>query len=176
MSDVSKEKQHKKKKRILRELHHGNKAKETFSSTKDSISTVSTLDEFGQRGENAYPVVTLENTYQLGPHSHKRFPVSAVADILKDLLTSYLEQETYEVEWSRQMTKTLCEVIKAHVKELMIPRYKLVVQVHIGQLSGQGMQISSRSLWDETNDTFASWSLKNGSLFGQATVHGVYCE
>lgn len=43
-----------------------------------------------------------------GPY--KRFPVPAVTDILKDVLTSYLQEEKYEVEWSRQMTKTICEV------------------------------------------------------------------
>lgn len=40
----------------------------------------------------------------------KRFPVSAVTDILKDVLTSYLQEEKYEVEWSQKMTKTICEV------------------------------------------------------------------
>lgn len=40
----------------------------------------------------------------------KRFPVAAARDILKDVLTSYLQEEKYEVEWSQKMTKTLCEV------------------------------------------------------------------
>lgn len=45
-----------------------------------------------------------------GPY--KRFPVPAVTDILKDVLTSYLQEEKYEVEWSQKMTKTICEVKK----------------------------------------------------------------
>lgn len=43
-----------------------------------------------------------------GPY--KRFPTNAATDILKDVLTSYLQEEKYEVEWSQKMTKTLCEV------------------------------------------------------------------
>lgn len=43
-----------------------------------------------------------------GPY--KRFPVTAVTDILKDVLSSYLQEEKYEVEWSQKMTKTICEV------------------------------------------------------------------
>lgn len=43
-----------------------------------------------------------------GPY--KRFPANAATDILKDVLTSYLQEEKYEVEWSQKMTKTLCEV------------------------------------------------------------------
>lgn len=69
-----------------------------------------------------------------------------------------------------------CQVIKARVKDLMIPRYKIIVLVHIGQLTGQSMQISSRCLWDASNDTSASYSFKNSSLFGVATVFAVYTE
>lgn len=70
----------------------------------------------------------------------------------------------------------VCQVIRARVKDLMIPRYKIVVLVHIGQLCDQSMQISSRCLWDSTNDTFATYSFKNSSLFGVGTVYAVYYE
>ena len=43
----------------------------------------------------------------------KRFPVPVVTDILKDVLTSYLQDEKYEAEWSQKMTKTICEVNKS---------------------------------------------------------------
>ncbi|KAJ0011788.1 hypothetical protein NQD34_012764 [Periophthalmus magnuspinnatus] len=138
---------------------------------KDSISTVSNVEDPLHHDDTRLPT---ENTYQLGPY--KRHSVPVITEILKDVLTCYLQHETYEAEWSRQMTKTLCDVIRARVKELMIPRYKTVVIVNIGQLSGQGMQISSRCLWDATNDTFATYSFKNSSLFGLAIVYVVYFE
>lgn len=126
-----------------------------------------------------------------------------MTDILKDVLNTYLQEEKYEVEWSRQMTKTMCEVnrqqivedsteafcglrlillrrlsqvIRARVKDLLIPRYKIVILVHIGERTGQSLQISSRCLWDTSTDTFASYSFKNSSLFGVATVYTVYYE
>lgn len=40
----------------------------------------------------------------------KRIPVSAVTEILRDVLTTYLQEEKYEVEWSQKMTKTISEV------------------------------------------------------------------
>ncbi|KAM3603940.1 uncharacterized protein V6R79_004340 [Siganus canaliculatus] len=175
MSDVTK--QHKKEKRTGKapsETSHGFRGKETTARTKDSVSTVSCIDGLGHLDENHRMTITMENTYQMGPH--KRFPVPAVTDILKDVLTTYLQEETYEAEWSQKMTKTMCEVIRARVKDLMIPRYKTVVLVHIGQLAGQSMQISSRCLWDAANDTFASYSYKNSSLFGVAMVFAVYLE
>lgn len=70
----------------------------------------------------------------------------------------------------------LRQVIRARVKDLLIPRYKTVVLVHIGQLAGQSIQISSRCLWDASSDTFASFSFKNRSLFGVANVYAVYFE
>ncbi|TNN81535.1 Tctex1 domain-containing protein 1-B [Liparis tanakae] len=149
------------------------RSKDTAGRTKDSISTVSYLDELAHH-DDARMVITMENTYQLGPY--KRIPIPAVTEILKDVLTNYLQEEKYEVEWSQKMTKTICEVIRARVKELMIPRYKIVVLVHIGQLTGQSMQVSSRCLWDASNDTVASYSFKNSSLFGLATVYAVYFE
>ncbi|XP_026169974.1 dynein light chain Tctex-type 5 [Mastacembelus armatus] len=177
MSESLKDKTQRREKRAAKvpsEASHGVRAKETTGRTKDSISTVSYMDELGHHDDNARMVVTMENTYQMGPY--KRFPVPVVTDILKDVLTSYLQEEKYEVEWSQKMTKTICEVIRARVKDLMIPRYKIVVLVHIGQFTGQSMQISSRCLWDASNDTFASYSFKNSSLFGVATVFAVYLE
>lgn len=68
------------------------------------------------------------------------------------------------------------QVIRAGIKDLLIPRYKIVVLVHIGQLSGQSMQVSSRCLWDASSDTSASYFIKNSSLFGVANVYAVYYE
>ncbi|KAF3858694.1 hypothetical protein F7725_011895 [Dissostichus mawsoni] len=195
MSEVFKDKSQRREKRtgkVSSEGGHGARGKEATGRTKEdqephtllmfldlilsssSISTVSCIDELAHHDDNTRMAITTENTYQLGPN--KRMPVPAVTDILKDVLTSYLQEEKYEVEWSQKMTKTICEVIRARVKELMIPRYKIVVLVHIGQLAGQSMQISSRCLWDAANDTFASFSFKNSSLYGVATVYAVYYE
>ncbi|KAM9791082.1 dynein light chain Tctex-type 5 isoform X1 [Syngnathus typhle] len=152
----------------LSEGSHGMRI--TGGRTKDSLSNVSCLDDH----HDERLTVKFENTYRLEPQT--RFPAPALQQILKDVLKSYLEEEQYEVEWSRQMTKTICEVVRARVKELMIRRYKVVVMVHIGQLAGQSMEVSSRCLWDPSSDTFASWSLKNTSLYGVASVYAVYHE
>ncbi|NXF52192.1 TC1DA protein, partial [Oceanites oceanicus] len=106
----------------------------------------------------------------------KRFPVAAVNDILKDVVGSYLKEQPYEPGRCREMAKDIAEVIKARVKALMIPRYKIVVVTHIGQLNEQSMQIGSRCLWDPASDTFSSYVFQNTSLFALANVYGVYFE
>ncbi|KAF7664694.1 hypothetical protein LDENG_00169130 [Lucifuga dentata] len=174
MSDQAKDKMQRRERRASRVFSEGSQMGRTFGKFRNSVSTLSCIDDTGLLQENAPPAVKLENTYQMGPY--KRFPIAAVTEILKDVLTNYLQQEKYEAEWSPQLTKTICEVIRSCVKDLMIPRYKIVVLVHIGQLSGQSMQNSSRCLWDAANDTFASYSFKNRSLFSVATVYVVYFE
>ncbi|XP_041914199.1 dynein light chain Tctex-type 5 [Alosa sapidissima] len=177
MSDLAKEKAARllKKRGSLSSLgSHEIKAKETTGKTKDSISTVSYIDDPGHHDDNPRPAVQMENTYQLSPT--RRFPVMTVNDILKDVLASYLQEEKYEAELCRQMTKTISEVVKARVKDLMIPRYKIIVLISIGQLSDQNMRMGSRCLWDVVNDTFSSHTFKNSSLFAIANVYGVYSE
>ncbi|XP_068949402.1 dynein light chain Tctex-type 5 [Petaurus breviceps papuanus] len=150
------------------------KLKDIHSRAKDSMSTVSYVDEPGHHDDASRPAVQMGNTYQLGPS--KCFPVDVVNHILKDVLTNYLQEEKYEPELCRQMTKTIAEVVKARVKDLMIPRYKLTVIIHIGQLNNQSLHIGSRCLWDDANDTFASFAFRNTSLFALATVYAVYLE
>lgn len=96
--------------------------------------------------------------------------------IIDDVLESKLKEEAYEPKSSRQMAKTLAEIIKSRVKELGYERYKLVCMVSIGQLKEQGFRMGSRCCWDAKWDTFASSSFKNKTLFAIATVWGVYYE
>ncbi|XP_031459904.1 tctex1 domain-containing protein 1 [Phasianus colchicus] len=112
----------------------------------------------------------------LPPGPPKRFPVATVDAILKAVLEGCLRELRYEPGLCREMAATVSEVIKARVKDLVLPRYKIVVVTHIGQLNGQGMQIGSRCLWDPTTDTFSSYVFKNTSLFALANVYAVYFE
>ena len=44
-------------------------------------------------------------------------------------------------------------------------RYKFIVDVTIGEFKGQGISSASRSLWESTTDSYASYSFKNVSIF-----------
>lgn len=59
--------------------------------------------------------------------THKHFPVAAATDILKDILTSYLQEERYEVEWSQKMTKTLSEVSESQQLLCAMPFLRLQI-------------------------------------------------
>lgn len=48
-----------------------------------------------------------------------------------------------------------------HAAALRIPRYKVVVQVTLGELKEQGIRVASRCLWDPSTDNYASAGFKN---------------
>ena len=60
--------------------------------------------------------------------------------------------------------------------ELNIPRYKIVVQVGLGEVRGQGVRVASRCLWDTESDNQASYSFKNDSLWCSVIVFAFYAE
>nr|XP_030134441.3 dynein light chain Tctex-type 5 [Taeniopygia guttata] len=111
-----------------------------------------------------------------GPGPGGRFPAAAVERILRDAVRSALRERRYEPGPCREAARDIAEAVKAQVKALGVPRYKIVVVAHVGQLGGQSLQISSRCLWDPQSDTFSSYVFKNTSLFAVANVYGVYFE
>ena len=128
-------------------------------------------DQPSHRGK---PRVVFENTYQLGPN--QKFESYKVKKIIDDVFEEQLKTETYNQNASKQLCKTLSEMIKSKVKELKVPRYRIVCIVSIGQLRDQGFRMGSQCVWDPKHDTFASSSYKNNSLFAVGTVFAVYLE
>lgn len=68
------------------------------------------------------------------------------------------------------------QVIRKRVKDMQIPRFRIVCLVHIGQNNSPGIRIGSRCLWDEKFDTFSTSEFRNKSLFAMGMVFGVYYE
>ena len=118
--------------------------------------------------------IKYENTYRTEPTT-KFFP-GKVAEIIKTQLES-LGDVTYNQQVCSKLACELSESIKDEVKKkLDLPRRKLVSFVTIGELKCQGARISSRCIWNEKFDCYASSSYKNSSLFAVGVVFAVYFE
>ena len=52
----------------------------------------------------------------------------------------------------------MAEQIKKSVQGLTIPSYKIIVQTVIGEITGQGVRVASKCLWDDQNDNWASFT------------------
>lgn len=117
---------------------------------------------------------TDEHTYVIHPEYKQKFRSGPAREIIKDVLQAKLERATYHAEQTALLTKQVADEIKDRLKELSLPRYKVVVQVVIGEQRGQGVRMGSRQFWDADTDSCASETYTNESLFCVATAYGVY--
>ena len=114
------------------------------------------------------------NTYRTEPS--ERFVPGRVSDIISGVFEEALSDVEYEPVRCAQYSCELSERIKHRVKQLDIPRYKLVCYVCVGEITGQGMRIGSRCVWNAEFDNYAASSFKNRSLFAVGVVFASYFE
>ena len=105
-----------------------------------------------------------------------KFMRGPVQKILTDTIKEKMEGTTYDPLRSAQTAKELADVIKERVKNLGYSRYKLIVQVTVGEKTGQALRLASRCLWDTTTDNFASDFYENASVYCVGMVFGLYYE
>eukprot|EP00931_Biecheleriopsis_adriatica_P030693 TRINITY_DN1806_c0_g1_i2.p1 TRINITY_DN1806_c0_g1~~TRINITY_DN1806_c0_g1_i2.p1 ORF type:complete len:127 (+),score=26.85 TRINITY_DN1806_c0_g1_i2:77-457(+) len=117
-----------------------------------------------------------ENSYIIHPEYKNKFRPGPTREIMKEVLQSKLDKATYSMETTQVLTKQLADDIKDRLKELLGPssRYKIIVQVSIGEQKGQGVRMGTRCFWDGDTDSYASETYSNESLFCVATAYGVY--
>lgn len=120
------------------------------------------------------PSCTWENSYRLEPRT--RFLPDKVEGIISQVLQDALANKPYDPSKCAIQACELCDKIKAAVKQLNFPRYKIVSMVTIGQLQDEGIRMASRCLWNPSFDSYASCSFKNSSLFAVGIVYVCYLE
>ena len=60
-----------------------------------------------------------------------------------------LKDREYDHSTAKTMAESIADQIKMQVKALNIPSYKIVVQTVIGEITGQGVRVASKCLWDD---------------------------
>ena len=75
-----------------------------------------------------------DNTYRLEPKETDRFYPSKVRDLIEQVVTRNLRDREYDHPQSKNLAEKIADEIKAAVKGLSIPSYKIVVQTVIGQV------------------------------------------
>ena len=97
-------------------------------------------------------------------------------DILNAVLAEHVRGIDYDGRRGPSLSKMLTDTVLGKVKELNYSRYKIVVQVTVGQRLGQAMRVVSRALWNAKTDTFASVSYENQTMYCIINVFGLYYE
>jgi hypothetical protein len=119
--------------------------------------------------------VEVENTFKMMPDHRFNVPKTVVA-IEQSFKFFVTNQPGYYPQKSSQICRLMSDDIKTRVKQLGFERYKFVVTVVMGQVHEQGMQVSSRCVWDASNDSSATVQFSLKDLYTVATVFAVYCE
>ena len=99
-----------------------------------------------------------ENTYRLEPREIERYEIwiqifrfypSKVKSCIEEVVLRNLKDKEYDHATAKLMAETIADQIKMQVKALNIPSYKIVVQTVIGEITGQGVRVASKCLWDD---------------------------
>ncbi|KAL1776117.1 tctex1 domain-containing protein 4 [Sigmodon hispidus] len=122
------------------------------------------------------PARRMAPSYRTEPAPGERWETASAQRVLEGALEAGLSNVCYSGAEAGKLTQSLCEQIRMRVRELSLPRYKLVCSVVLGPRERQGVHVVSRALWDEVHDGLASATFTNPSLFAVATVHAVYWE
>ncbi|XP_018608916.1 tctex1 domain-containing protein 1-A [Scleropages formosus] len=120
--------------------------------------------------------IRLENTYKTGPDDSCRFDANHIQRILQSALDGFLGDALYSAAAGGQLSRTLSERLRSQIRDISLPRYKLISFVVVGQCSNHDLQVASRCLWDTQTDSSAVAVFQNSSLFAVAIIYGVYFE
>ncbi|KAF7667209.1 hypothetical protein LDENG_00072060 [Lucifuga dentata] len=114
------------------------------------------------------------NTYLIRPNHQHKFKPAVVKACIREILRERLSGLQYNSEEVSDLSHSLTNSIKDKVKNVGFDRYKLVVQLVIGEQRGQGVKMSSKCLWDADTDNYAADVFMNDSLFCLVAVFGTY--
>lgn len=128
---------------------------------------------------NIYNGILMEDTNQqqqlkAGPAFENKFKVLQAKEIIKAQLAESLSKQTYVPEAVSQTVREIVEAIKAKLKEVIPPQYKLIVQVLLGEQRGQGIAMGFRGFWDNDTDNFARETFSNDSIFAVGIAYALY--
>lgn len=117
---------------------------------------------------------TAGNTYHIRPNYQHKFLAGVVKECIRDILRERLSGVQYDADEVPGLSRSLADCIKDRIKTVGFDRYKLVVQVVIGEQRGEGVKMAARCFWDADTDSHTQDLFMNDSLFCVAAVFGSY--
>ena len=115
-------------------------------------------------------------TYQLEPKDKERFFPSKVNNAVKECVEDYLDDNQWDETKNHEICEELTQSVRKKVKEIKMPRYKIIVQVICGALKGQGIRVTSKCLWDPNFDNFCTFTHREDDYYITVMVFGIYHE
>uniref|UniRef100_A0A3P9HXX9 Tctex1 domain containing 2 n=1 Tax=Oryzias latipes TaxID=8090 RepID=A0A3P9HXX9_ORYLA len=101
-------------------------------------------------------------TYLIRPDYQKKFKPAIVKEFVHEIVRERLSGVKYEPEKIPETCSSLFLI------GLGIDKYKIIVQVMIGEQRGQGVKMCSRFFWDADTDNYAEDVFMNPVLCGSS--------
>lgn len=118
----------------------------------------------------------LAPTYKLMPDEEQRFKPTTVYDLVAAVVRERFAEYEYSRFTAPKFAKSAAAAINDKLKELGLPRYKYVTNVTVAQQYGQGLDVTSRCVWDTKTDSYTTVHISTPTLIVIASVHAVYFE
>lgn len=115
-----------------------------------------------------------EPSFQIRPAFENKFRPGAVKEVIHRVINDALIGKMYDPDKVADWCKNISDNIKSQVKDMGYDRYKVVVEVVIGEQRGEGVRMGTRCLWDSDTDNYASDVFISDSLFCCAAAFGIY--
>lgn len=115
-----------------------------------------------------------QDSYTVRPSFKDKFRPNKVKAIIKDIVDRALFDVKYEPEKVAENCRALSEQVRNDLRSTQHPRYKVMVQVVLGDKKGQGVRMGTRCFWDNDTDNMTSYVYTNESLFCVVAVFACY--
>ena len=146
-----------------------------------------TMDQDGPTTSKTEEFQLFEPTYRTRPSNDEGFnaekATSIASEVLEHELATIDANNKQVEEWAdfgdgfESLSMAIADKVKAKCREVLhCPRYKILVNVVVGQCKDQGASITSRCLWDTATDNYAAASFRNEAIWASCVVFGLYTE
>jgi tctex1 domain-containing protein 2 len=120
--------------------------------------------------------VRYENSYRMEPDDEQKINIARLSRCASNLIDTAMSGYVYDVSQVKSFLLSLADRIRSQMKQLVYSRYKIIVQVCVGERKHQDLRITSRCIWDTKCDRHFTITKKLENVFITATIFCVYTE
>ena len=163
-------------------------SKPRVSLPRNSLLTGSTAAPAGQRARrqssrNSVPraaldrrLIRYENTFRMEPDDDHRVDIARLRRVATSVIETAISGYKYDATQGKQFATALADRIRSQVRQLPFQRYKVVVQVVIGQKKGQDLRVASRCVWDMKWDRHLTITKETNDAYVTVIIFHVYTD
>ncbi|KAL2740825.1 dynein light chain Tctex-type 5-like [Vespula squamosa] len=124
--------------------------------------------------KGGFKIPKYQNTYRL--ESFSPLKIDAVDKILKDVMSSSLQDIRYNPVICLQICKDMSEKVRDKISKKYFDRYKYTVVMTIVQKLGQHVEINMACLWDLQRDNYSTYVVESTDFIALGLVIVTYYE